>query len=214
MLNIQRFVCNMFQENCYVINDETNECVIIDCGAFYEEEKKAIYDYVIKNKLTPKHLLCTHGHVDHNFGNGSIFDTFGLRPEFSRDDKPLMDTLNEQAKAFTGIDIAEKTITANRYLNDGDTIKSGNHIFKIIATPGHSPGSVVIYCEDEHLAFSGDTIFRMSIGRTDLALGDYEAMTRSLQHLKSTLPGDTVILPGHGGRTNMADEIKFNPFMK
>lgn len=214
MLNIQRFVCNMFQENCYVVSDDTNECVIVDCGALYEEEKKAIYNYIKQNKLTPRHLLCTHGHVDHNFGNSFIFEKFRLCPEISKDDERLMDTLREQAKVFTDIDIAEDTIEQNYYFKDGDIIKSGNHIFKIIATPGHSPGSVIIYCEEEHLAFSGDTIFRMSVGRTDLAFGDYNTMKQSLQFIKNILPSDTIILPGHGVRTNMADEIKFNPFLK
>ena len=86
----------MFQENCYVVSDDTKECVIIDCGAFYEEEKKAITDYIKDNGLQPKHLLCTHGHVDHNFGNKFILDTFGLRPEVSKHDMPLMEWLQQR----------------------------------------------------------------------------------------------------------------------
>ena len=73
----------MLQENCYVVSDETRECVIIDCGAFYPEEKKEILQYIRDNKLIPKHLLATHGHLDHNFGNRFIFDEFGLKVEFT-----------------------------------------------------------------------------------------------------------------------------------
>ena len=81
MLNIQKFVCNMIQENCYVVSDETKECIIVDCGAYYPEERKAIVQYIRDNQLTPKHLICTHGHIDHNFGNNTIYNEFGLKRE-------------------------------------------------------------------------------------------------------------------------------------
>ena len=80
MLNIKRFACNMLQENCYIASDDTKECVIIDCGAYYEEERKAIVDYIRNNELVPKHLIVTHGHLDHNFGNNTIYEEFGLKP--------------------------------------------------------------------------------------------------------------------------------------
>ena len=83
MLNIQRIVCNMFQENCYIVSDDTKECVIIDCGAFYEEEKKEITNYIRDNQLIPKHLLCTHAHIDHNFGNYAICKNLGLNRKYA-----------------------------------------------------------------------------------------------------------------------------------
>lgn len=214
MLNIQRFVCNMFQENCYVVSDDTKECAIIDCGAFFEEEKKTIKQYIIDNGLTPKHLLCTHGHVDHNFGNRFVFDTFGLRPEISVADEPLMDNLKGQAKAFTGIDCDDDFPAVGSYYKTECKITFGNHSFSILPTPGHSPGSVLIYCKDEHLAFSGDTLFHLSVGRTDLQLGSYTDLMASLQHIAKELPADTTILPGHGERTTMKYEQAYNPYMK
>ena len=84
MLHIERFQVNMLQENCYVVSDETKECVIIDCGAFYPEERNAITQYIRKNELKPVHLLVTHGHLDHNFGNDTIFEEFGLKPEVAQ----------------------------------------------------------------------------------------------------------------------------------
>lgn len=214
MLNIQRFVCNMFQENCYVVNDETKECVIIDCGAFFEEEKSAISQYISGNGLSPKRLLCTHGHVDHNFGNGFVFNTFGLRPEVSKADEPLMNNLKEQAKSFTGIDCDNDFPAVGSFYNTESQITFGNHTFSIIPTPGHSPGSVFIYCKDENLAFSGDTLFKLSIGRTDLQLGNYNDITASLRYIAEVLPADTMILPGHGERTTMKYEQAYNPYMK
>ena len=86
MLNIHHIMCNMFQENCYVVSDETKECVIIDCGAFFEKDKSALTQYIADNQLTPRRLLATHGHVDHNLGNAFVFATYGLRPEMHEDD--------------------------------------------------------------------------------------------------------------------------------
>lgn len=214
MLNIQRFVCNMFQENCYVVSDDTNECVIIDCGAFYEEEKEAIGGYIRKNGLKPQHLLCTHGHVDHNFGNKYIFDEFGLRPEISQGDEELMDTLASQVKAFIGLDCENDFSKAGSFFTAGSRITFGNHTFSIIPTPGHSPGSVFIYCKDESLAFSGDTLFKLSIGRTDLQFGNYNDIINSLKLIAGNLPADTVILPGHGERSTLGYELKYNPYLK
>lgn len=214
MLDIQRFVCNMFQENCYVVSDETKECVIIDCGTFFEEEKIAIYNYINDNNLTPKHLLCTHGHVDHNFGNKFILDKFGLLPEISEADKPLMNNLGKQAKAFTGEDCGNDFPEIGRFYENDKTITFGNHEFAIIPTPGHSPGSVFIYCKDESVAFSGDTLFKLSIGRTDLQLGNYEDIIESLHSIAKVLPADTTVLPGHGEHTTIGYEVKFNPYLK
>ena len=213
MLKIQRFVCNMFQENCYIVSNDTNECVIIDCGAFFDEEKNAIVNYLKSNGLTPKHLLCTHGHIDHNFGNKFVFDTFGLRPEVHKGDQPLMNKLGAQAKAFIGVDCGNDFPAVSKHLEDGGKVTFGNHTFTITGTPGHTPGSVFLYCKEERLAFSGDTLFQMSIGRTDLELGDFDEIMRSLEHIANALPPDTTILPGHGGSTTMKEELAHNPYL-
>lgn len=214
MLNIQRFVCNMFQENCYVVSDNTGECVIIDCGAFFPEEKTAIANYINDNRLNPVKLLCTHGHVDHNFGNRFVYDKYGLPPEHHKADAPLMGSLGSQAKAFIGSDCVETVPAAAKLFDDGVTITFGIHKLGVISTPGHSPGSVFLYCEEESVAFSGDTLFCMSVGRTDLELGDYDSLLRSLHLIADKLPDDTIILPGHGGRTTIKDELAHNPYMK
>lgn len=214
MLNIQRFVCNMFQENCYVASDDTNECVIIDCGAFYEEEKKAITDYIVEKKLTPKHLICTHAHIDHNFGNKAIHDRFGLKPEVPAKDSMLMERLREQAMAFIGLDYKEEIPPVGRYFHDDETITFGSHALRTISTPGHTPGSVFFYCREEGVAFSGDTLFRMSIGRTDFEFGDYGTIIKSLKGIGSMLPENTVILPGHGEGTTLKDELAYNLYLR
>ena len=90
----------MLQENCYIVSDETKQCVIIDCGAYYEEERKAIARYVSDNGLKPVHLLVTHGHLDHNFGNAFVEKEYGLKPEVSHADQRLMEHMEEQAQTF------------------------------------------------------------------------------------------------------------------
>ena len=213
-LTIQKFECNMFGENCYVAHDETKQCVIIDCGAFYAEEKLAISSYIKTHELIPKHLVCTHAHIDHNFGDNYIYDNYGLQVEVSSKDKFLMKKLKEQAQSFIGMDYKEKTPKIAHCFNENDTISFGNHFIDIIATPGHTPGSVLFWIKDENVAFSGDTLFKMSIGRTDFEFGSYPDIINSLHKIISILPTETIILPGHGPQTSIKEEKQFNPYLK
>lgn len=211
MLNIQRFVCNMIKENCYVVSDSSKECVIIDCGAYYEEERRAIVDYILNDNLKPVHLLVTHGHLDHNFGNNTVFDEFGLKPEVGYGDRELIENLKGQAKDTFGVEVDYDFPPVGHYFDDEEVISFGNHQFSIIPTPGHTPGGVTFYCKEEKVAFTGDTLFKGSIGRTDLG-GSMFMIINSLREL-AQLPDDTTILPGHGDSTTIGDELAHNPYM-
>ena len=125
-----------------------------------------------------------------------------------------MGKLNKQAVEFCNYDLGYEIPPVGKYLNKDDTITFGNHSFSVIPTPGHTPGSMFLYCEQEHLAFSGDTLFKMSIGRTDFELGSYNDIKTSLQKIAKLLPPDTTILPGHGPKTTLAYEMQYNPYMK
>ena len=212
MLNIQRFVCNDIQENCYIVSDETKKAAIIDCGAQYEAERKAIRQYIEQQELQPEHLLVTHGHIDHNIGNAWVYKTYGLKPEVHSDDQKLMECLDMQAQAIMNTSLNEPMPPVGRYLTKDDTITIGNHIFSLLETPGHTPGGVFYYCEQEHLAFSGDTLFKGSIGRTDFEGGSMFMLIQSLRMI-SQLPDNTVILPGHGPQTTMGEEVAHNPYL-
>jgi len=214
MITIKCFTCNMLAENCYVVSDETNECVIIDCGALYEEEGTAITHYIQNAGLTPKHLLCTHGHFDHCMGNGVIYNAFGLKPEVHLDDEFLMTKMRGQTLEILGVNLPMEVPPVGRYLTDSDTITFGNHTLTILHTPGHTPGGVCYYCKEENICFSGDTLFRMSIGRTDFERGSYEEIVNSLQHVLTPLPPDTKVYPGHGPATTIADEVRYNPYFR
>ena len=211
MLKIERFVCNPIRENTYVVSDETNECVIVDCGAYFPEERKAVVDYIRNNKLTPKHLIATHGHIDHNFGNNTMLEEFGLKVEAHENESQLMESLPEQAESFCHIELDYEMPAVGRYLSGNDVIEFGNHKFTILETPGHSPGGVFYYCKEEAVAFSGDTLFQGSVGRTDLKGGSMFLLIQSLRMI-SQLPDETKILPGHGEPTTIGDEETSNPY--
>lgn len=212
MLKIKKFTCNMLQENCYVVSDDTQECVIVDCGAFYPEEREAIVGYIRENNLKPKHLIATHAHFDHNFGNNTIYKEFGLKPEVHANDSQLMSTLAQQALAVAGASIDYEMPPVGRFLHENDTIDFGTHSLRVIETPGHSPGGVFYYCEEENVAFSGDTLFNNSIGRTDFTGGSMFMLIQSLRMI-SQLPDQTRILPGHGPETTIGYEVAHNPYI-
>ena len=213
MLNIKTFQVNPLQENCHVVSDETNTCIIIDCGAFYESERQAITAYISNKNLTPVHLLCTHGHFDHNFGNDTIFEAYGLQPEIHAEDASLIKDIAMQCNMMgMGVDYNRTTPPVGHLLEDNELITFGNHTLKVIHTPGHSKGGVIFYCKEEKILFSGDTLFRMSVGRTDLPGGSWNELLNSLEERISILPKDTVVYPGHGPKTTLIEEFNMNPY--
>ncbi|MBF1643175.1 MAG: MBL fold metallo-hydrolase [Prevotella sp.] len=212
MLRIQTFEVNPLHENCYVINDETKECVIIDCGALTETEQNAVITYINEEGLKPVHNLGTHGHLDHHFGDAAILSAFNLQPEVAEGDKVLMQHPREAALQMLGMDLNIDLPAGNLKLTENEEVKFGSHIFKIIRTPGHSPGSVSFYCAEENVLFTGDTLFKGSIGRTDFPGGSMFQIISSLREL-AQLPDKTIVYPGHGPQTSIGFELAHNPYM-
>jgi glyoxylase-like metal-dependent hydrolase (beta-lactamase superfamily II) len=213
MLKIKRFVCNMLQENTYVVSDDSHEAIVIDCGAFFKEERAAITQYIEQNGLKPVRLLCTHGHFDHCCGNDTIYTSYGLKPQAPRRDAWLMETMVDQTQLILGVKINIDVPPIGQYLDADDTIDFGNHRLKVLPTPGHTPGSVLFHIEEEHVVFSGDTLFKMSIGRTDFDQGSYPDMMASLSQVVANLPPDTTVYTGHGPETTIAYELAYNPYL-
>lgn len=214
MLNIKTFQFNFFQENTYIVSDQTQECVIIDCGAFFDTERKAIVDYLNEQDLKPVHLLCTHGHLDHCFGNNTISEVYGLYPEVHAEDEFLAADLAKQAADFLNVPYSYPTPPIGHFLSDGEMISFGTHQLKVLHTPGHTPGGVSFYCEAEKTVFTGDTLFRMSVGRTDFERSSWQQLLQSLRDVLSRLPDDTVVYSGHGPQTSIGAERKNNPYFK
>ncbi len=214
MWTIKRFTCNPLEENCYVVSDESRECVIIDCGVFFPDERTALTRYIGEQNLKPVHLLATHGHLDHNFGNALVHERYQLGVEICTEDQSLVEHLSDQATNMFGIDLDCAQPPTGRLLSNGDTVRFGSHELQVLQTPGHTHGSALFYCESEHTAFTGDTLFRMSIGRTDFAEGDWSEMEHSLKHVIAHLPKETIVLSGHGPQSTIADELTYNPYLR
>lgn len=212
MITIKSFEFNYFQENTFLLYDDTREAVLIDCGCCRKEEEKELTDFILENKLTLKHLLCTHLHVDHVFGNGFIYKTYGLKPEANKQDVEKLPSPDEQAKLF-GLRQQVENVPVEKYIVGGETIKFGTSELQVLIVPGHSPGSVAFYNNKNGFAIVGDALFAGSIGRTDLWGGNQEVLVAAIRDKLLSLPDETVIYPGHGPETRVIDEKFNNPYL-
>lgn len=212
-MKIKKFEFNMFPVNCYVLWDETNEAVVIDPGCFYEEEKQTFKNFIQTQGLTLKHLLNTHLHLDHIFGNPFIMREYNLKAEAGQQDEFWLAQAPNQSRMF-GFQINEEPVPLGKYVCDGDIIYFGNTQLEAIHVPGHSPGSMVYYCKEEACLFSGDVLFQGSIGRADLAGGNFDELREHICSRLFILPNDTKVYPGHGPSTSIGEEKSNNPFFR
>ncbi len=212
MIHVKAFTFNPFQENTYVLFDETRECIIIDPGCYDPEEKLELTEFIKKEGLKPVKLLNTHCHIDHVLGNKYVAETWLLELFIHKNEVELLDAVESYGATF-GV-FAEKSPAAAGFLNEGDMVEFGNSKMAVIFTPGHSPGSITFYSAEEKFAISGDVLFHQSIGRTDLPGGDYETLIKSIKEKILILPDETKIYSGHGPVTTTGAEKKLNPFLK
>ncbi len=212
MLNVKKFVVNPLEENCYVVWDDTRECVVIDCGAYLSSERQGLVDFIHDNHLHPTHHLLTHYHPDHLIGADTLWQEFSLSPEAHIDDQSLEAQRDELCQYIFGHPLGESFPRVGRWFTEKDTIRFGSHCFTIIHTPGHSPGGVFFYEKDEHIAFSGDTLFLGSIGRTDFVGGSMFQIIQSLRAI-CQMDDDVRVLPGHGPETTIGHECATNPYI-
>lgn len=211
MIKIDFFTFNPFQENTYILSDDSRECVIIDPGCYDSFEKDELDSFIKNQKLKPVRLLNTHCHIDHVLGNKFVADNYKLQIELNFLEIPLLRAVVDYAPQY-GI-FCEPSPEPFALINEGDVIKFGNSNLKILFTPGHSPGSFCFYNEKEKFVISGDVLFQMSIGRTDLPGGDYETLIKSIREKLFILPDDVKVYPGHGPETNIGFEKRNNPFL-
>ena len=214
MINVKSFMFNYLSENTYVLSDESLECVIIDCGAFFKDERAALIQYIDDNGLKPVHLLATHGHFDHNYGIDIIYEHYGLLVEVSADDNHLISDLPGQFQDMIGTPLHRKYPPVGRFFDRDEIIHFGSHELEVLKTPGHTPGGVTFYCKKEGIAFTGDTIFKMSIGRTDFPGGSYSDIMSSLKEVIAKLPVETILYTGHGPKTTLNTELRYNPYLR
>lgn len=211
-MTIKTFTVNPFAMNCYVYWDEnTKEGIIIDPGAYEDFEKNEILNYINSNGIIIRLILLTHGHIDHIMGNKWAKDTFNVPVLMNREDMPLIERAMDQAAMF-GVSFP-KPPPPDKFIDENDTVKFSNTEFKLLHTPGHSPGSICFVDENEKVIFGGDTVFRGSIGRTDLWLGDIDVLLNSIHSKILVYPDDYIIYPGHMDETTIGEEKMYNPFL-
>ena len=212
-MEVKKFIVNPIQVNCYLLWDETGEALLVDCGAWFPNEREQIRRFLQAEGLTLKHHLNTHLHFDHIFGNAFIEETFGVKAEASDLDWHWAANIKERVARF-GIKYEEDVPSLGRILKDGDVILFGNQRAVAIAVPGHSPGSLAYYLPDHKIIFTGDALFNQSIGRTDFPDSDHEQLLTSIREKLFTLPEDTVVYPGHEEKTTIGFEKKYNMFLR
>ena len=210
-MKIIKFVFNPIQENTYVVWDETGECAIVDAGNASAREDAALADFIAAQGLKPVVAVNTHGHFDHTMGVQYVKDTFGVPFAASSADGFLIEHGRESGAMF-GVQVGEMP-TIDTDLSKTDEIAFGNTKFKVIKTPGHTPGGVVLYEPESGSLFTGDTLFRESIGRTDLPGGDYGALMHSIIENIIPLGDEVAIYPGHGEKSTIGHESLYNPFV-
>lgn len=211
MINVHYFAFGPFQENTYILWDETKECIILDPGNNNTSENKKLSDFISEKQLTPKRLILTHAHVDHINGNKYLFDTYDLLPEVHKDDVYFIEKHLATATMY-GLH-AEQSPMPKAFINEGDVITFGNSSLNTLHTPGHSPGSISYYNLEDKFIIGGDVLFYGSIGRTDLPLGHHDTLIKSIKEKLFPLGDYMKVYSGHGIPTSIGFERMNNPFL-
>ncbi|MHB1177612.1 MAG: MBL fold metallo-hydrolase [Daejeonella sp.] len=211
MIHIKSFACNPYQENTYLLYDDSLECVIIDPGMYNGDEQNSVLKFIAENKLKPVLLLNTHCHIDHVLGNKFIYDTYGLLPQFHKGEEQVLNAVVAYAPQM-GIRY-EVSPLPEIYLPESGSISFGNSKLELIFAPGHSPAHLCFYNKEEKFLVGGDVLFYRSIGRTDLPGGDHDQLISNIREKIFTLPDDCRVYPGHGQSTIIGSEKQFNPFL-
>lgn len=211
MLSVQSFTFNPFQENTYILYNEFKECIIIDPGMYNAQEEIMFSDYIAANQLTPKLLLNTHCHIDHILGNYFCFQKYNLITHCHADEMQVLAMAQATANVYE-LRYAESP-TPVKWIADNEKIKFGNDTLHALFTPGHSPGSLSFYSEENNFVISGDVLFYQSIGRSDLPGGNFATLIQSIKTRLYALPEETKVYSGHGPATIIGHEKVYNPYV-
>ncbi|GAB4240805.1 MAG: MBL fold metallo-hydrolase [Ekhidna sp.] len=209
---IKTFVFNPFYENTIVLSSDNGNCYIFDPGCYESFEKDEIKEYIQMEDLKVKAIINTHCHIDHVLGNYDLKNHYKVPLMIPKNEQEVFDAVPAYAPQWgiTGYTHAE----VDEYMKDGASLTLDELTLQFIEVPGHSPGHLMFYIEDQKTLIGGDVLFRESIGRTDLPGGNHDALLSNIQEKVYTLPEDVEVHPGHGPTTTIGHEKRHNPFVR
>lgn len=206
-MRIWRFTRNQLGTNTYVVSDDNGYGMVIDPSF---SDMTEVLQLIAKESLHILYIVNTHCHFDHVLGNEELRSALQVSLLIHEQELPLL--LSAHEKALEWLDLVVKTSKPDGYLVGGDVLTIGSLHFTVLETPGHSPGGVCFYCEEEHTLFSGDTLFAGTVGRVDLEFANGPQLIRSLHEQLWPLPDETVVYPGHEDDTTIGEERAVNPY--
>jgi len=210
-MKVKQFVFNHFMENCFVVWDEASkEASVIDPGAYGAYEVEELVQFVEKNGLTLTHVLLTHAHIDHIAGLKQVCEHFNIPVTLHADGLKLLGQAEVYGSVMRFDQVANMSDLRTVLINDGDRVGP----FECRYVPGHCPGSMAFVLHEERMVFTGDALFRGSIGRTDLPGGNYDQLIKSIRTQILTLDDLYEVLPGHGDTTSVGEEKMYNGFLQ
>lgn len=211
MLFVQSFSFNPFQENTYIIYNESRECIIVDPGMYNSAEEQELSEFISVNQLKPLYLFNTHCHIDHILGNLYCIEKYKLKYYCHRNELDVLNAGTATAIMY-GLRYTESP-KPDVWIKENEELKLGKDTLKALYTPGHSPGGISFYSEEGDFVIVGDALFYQSIGRTDLPGGHHQTLINAIKNELLTLPEGTKVYSGHGPATTIGNEKKFNPFL-
>lgn len=208
-MKVQTLQLGPVQTNCYIIEQpERKEAVLIDPA----DNAEYIKDYLDKKELVPIAILLTHGHFDHIMAVNELSSYYRVKKYASLQEKEVLE--NASLNCSNGFLMRSYTVCADEFFQDRDVLSLAGLNFQVLATPGHTIGSVCFYLEEEKIVFSGDTLFESSIGRTDLPTGNEGRLIQSIKEKLLPLDDEVIVFPGHGGKTTIGYERKNNYYIR
>jgi glyoxylase-like metal-dependent hydrolase (beta-lactamase superfamily II) len=212
LLQVHHFTFNPFQENTYLIQNNQQECWIVDPGMSNPEEEQVLLQFIEDRKLIPQAIINTHAHIDHILGIDFVAQHFKIPLLIHEKELPILNNAANTARMF-GFQY-DGVQTLPQFISEKKSLKLGEESIEIRFVPGHSPGSIAFYSKENNWVISGDALFAGSIGRTDLLMGNYEVLIASIKTQLLTLPEATIVYSGHGPETTIGNEKTSNPFLQ
>jgi len=210
-MKIDCLVLGAYETNCYVLrrSEEAADCLIVDTGL----DSAQLIQFLQEQKLNPTALVLTHGHIDHIAGVNELHEKFPeIKVYIHKLDADMLEEPVSNLSAMTGA--AFVTEPADFTLQEGDVIEQAGIKLSVLHTPGHTPGGISLYSEEQGVVFSGDALFADSVGRTDFPGGSMNQLVKGIKEKLLTLPDETKVYPGHGPATTIAHEKAYNQYLQ